>query len=176
MNALLKKIFAIALLPMVLAVSGCLISGTFVIVEDFSFTPPTSGLYFYAVNVTDDSDWADNKDKIDFIDEVGAEFYLTNNESAEVTFNAYVDDSGSGHTTVGAVQANATLVIDNLKVPANSTKHVTYAQSFQYITGLTRLKALAKSGKFDFYGTSSGNTGTTFTVDSAKVIITVSGG
>lgn len=175
MNSLLKKLFAIALLPMVLVLSGCLISGTFVIIDSFSFTT-TTGFYIYAVDVTDESDWADNKDKIDFIDEVGAEFYLRNTGSTDATFSAWVDDYGTNHANAGAVEANATLVIDSIMVPAGGSLNVSYAQSFNYITGIARLKALAKTGRFDFYGTSTGAVGTTFFLDSAKVIVTVSGG
>ncbi len=175
MNSRIKKVFATALLPVVLALSGCLISGTFVLIDKFTFTPMT-GFYFYAVDVTDESDWADNKDKIDFIDEVGAEFYLRNTGSSDATFSAWVDDFGSNHAAAGAVEASATLVIDSIMVPAGGSLNVTYAQSFQYISGIAILKALAKTGKFDFYGTSTGAVGSTFFVDSAKVIITVSGG
>ena len=37
-----------------------------------------------------------------------------------------------------------------------------------------RAKALAKLGQFEYYGTSTGNTGTSFVVDSGKVIVTFS--
>ncbi|MEE8576637.1 MAG: hypothetical protein V3T31_05225, partial [candidate division Zixibacteria bacterium] len=50
----------------ILLVTGCLVSGTFVIVEEFSFTGQT-GFYFYEVDITSEPDWEDHKDDIDFI-------------------------------------------------------------------------------------------------------------
>jgi hypothetical protein len=151
-----------------LAFGGCLIvSGTFIVVDDFSFTTYDQG-YYYQVDVTQEPDWQDHKDQIDFIDAVGFEMYITNASGAPATFDVWVDDFGTGTP----MQGTATKVLDQLTVPSGKSK-LTYAQSLSHIVGLTRLKALAKEGKFDYYGQSS--VGAQFTVDSGKVVITVSG-
>lgn len=83
-----------------LLAAGCLVSGTFVIVEDFTFTAQ-SGFYFHPVDITTECDWADHKDDIDQIDVVGVEFWITNTESGPGTFDAYVNDfSGATPTSV----------------------------------------------------------------------------
>lgn len=153
--------------------TGCLIvSGTFIIVKKFEFTAQ-DGFYFYQVDITQEPDWQEHKDKIDFVDVVGVEFYITSNESGDVTFNAYIDDySGLGPIPT-SIPSTATKIIDDLTVSPGVTK-ISYAQSLSIITGVTRLKALAKIGKFDYYGTSTGNDGNTFIIDSATVIVTFS--
>ena len=167
----MKILALVGLIAVAAIVSGCLVSGTFIIVDDFSFTA-ASGFYHYTVDITDNADWKDHKDDIDFIDVVGAEFYITNTGAAE-TFSVYVDDFGDVHATEGDVEANATPIIEDLTVNPGTTK-VTYAQSLGIIKNVARLKALAKTGQFEYYGTSSGNIGTDFVVDSGKVIITFS--
>lgn len=159
-----------------LLTAGCLISITLILVDTFSFTT-ASQFYFYEVDVTDEPDWEDNKDKIDFIDAVGFEFYITNNQNFEVTFDVWVDDHGQPqYTTVPQVEANTDQIINDLKVPASTANYkVTYAQSLAVLSNLEKLKALAKTGQLHYYGLASGGTFTSaFRVDSAKVIITVS--
>jgi hypothetical protein len=156
-------------------ITGCLlVSGTFVIVENIDFSSGTN-FYFYAVDVTSNSDWQDHKDNIDFIDAVGFELYGTNGTGSAVACNAYVDDY-TGGAVPGSVPASATNVLNNLTIPAGAF-HVTYAQSMASLANLTTLKSVAKTGKFDFYATvGEAPIGSiNFHFDSAKVIITVSG-
>lgn len=172
MRKLRNRFGLLGLIPVIMISAGCLISGTFIIVESFSFTAQ-SGFYFYQVDITDDPDWEEHADKIDFIDVVGVEFYITSNESSNVIFNAYIDDYGVSGPDPTSIPSSATKVIDSLTVEPGSSI-ITYAQSLSIITGVDRLKELAKMGKFDFYGESTGNDGTTFIIDSAKVIVTFS--
>ncbi len=148
-----------------LIISGCLlISGTFIVVAKFSFTTYDQH-YHYTVDVTGTSDWKDHKAEIDFVDAVGLEFYITNRASSAITFNVLIDDLGAGD----APGATATKIINNLTVQPGTT-HITYAQSLTFLTGLDRLKALAKKGQFEYYGEAS--VGDSLLVDSGKVVIT----
>jgi hypothetical protein len=167
----LFRLLGLALIAL-LAV-GCLVSGTFIIVEDFEFTAQT-GFYFYPVDITSEPDWEDHKDDINQIDVVGVEFWITSTESGPVTFDAYVDDFSGTTPTSLPVPATATKIIDAFTVNPGANQHITYAQSLTFIKGVDRLKALAKTGKFDYYGTSTGNEGNTFKIDSGKVVVTVS--
>lgn len=161
-----------SLFLLALGLNGCLVSGTFIIVEEIDFTA-ASGFYFYQVDITDDPDWEEHKDKIDFIDAVGVEFYITSTESIDVTFNVYIDDYSGPASSPTEVPSTATKIIDNLVVSPGVTK-ISYSESLGFLTGVDRLKALTKTGKFDYYGASSGNDGTTFVIDSGKVIVTFS--
>ncbi len=154
---------------------GCkdiLISGTFVFVETFDFTAQ-GGIYYESIDITTDSDWDEHKDKIDFVDAVGVEFFITSTEAGNVTFDAHIDDWAVLVTWPTSIPGTATQIIDGLVVEPGST-HVTYKQSLGFLMGLDRLKELAKLGQFNYYGESTGNDGTTFIVDSAKIIVTVS--
>ncbi|MCK5125735.1 MAG: hypothetical protein KAR42_05725 [candidate division Zixibacteria bacterium] len=173
MRKIINKLGLIGTAVVIAVLAGCLVSGTFIIVEDITFTA-SSGFYFYQIDFTDEDDWEDHKDKIDFIDAVGVVLYFTSTEASDVTFNVYIDDLSSG-TTPTSVPGTATKIIDDLIVAPGQTT-LTYAQSLSIITGLPRLKALAKTGQFDFYATSSSNTGGTFVVDSGKIVVTVSAG
>lgn len=169
------KILALAGLIVVAAVvSGCLVSGTFIIVEDFEFSAGDP-FYHYTVDVTDEPDWEDHKDDIDMVDAVGAEFYIRNTSGAAATFSVWIDDFDNIYADEGQLNASTTAakIIEDLEVPTGTTK-ITYAQSLGYIKNVDRLKALAKTGRFEYYGTSDATEGTNFFVDSGKVIVTFS--
>ena len=155
--------------------AGCyLISGTFIIVDTFKFTAQ-SGFYFYQVDITDEPDWIDHKDDIDFVDAVGVELYITSTETDPVTFSAFVDNYSGPLSSPSSVPTSAKAIIKDLTVPPG-THQVTYAQSLAILQNIDLLKALVKTGRFDYYGTSTGNDGNSFKIDSAKVIMTFSGG
>lgn len=174
MKKIMTKLSAATITALAFIAIGCIVSGTFIVVEDFSFTAQ-SEFYFYQVDITDDATWAEHKDDIQFIDVVGVEFYITSSETGPVTFDAWIDDYSGAGSNPTLVPSSATKIIDGFTVQPGVSK-ITYAQSLGILTGISRLKALAMIGQFDYYGTSSGNIGTSFVVDSAKIIITFSGG
>jgi len=177
MRILTGFLMLIGLLAVGLVFVGCpnyFISGTVVIVEEFTFTAE-HGFYFYRVDITDEEDWDDYKDDIGLVDAVGVELFITSEEPGDVTFSAYVDDySGPGPEPV-SIPGTATMIIDSITISPGFT-HLTYAQSLGFLTGVERLKDLVEEGQFDYYGESTGSDGETFIVDSAKVIMTLSGG
>jgi hypothetical protein len=176
MRTKLCKYILLLLGFVILIAPGCfeIVSGTFIIVETIYFTAET-GFYFYQVDVTDDAEWQKHKDDIDFIDAVGAEFYITNNTGADVTFNSYIDDySDPDLPEPVELPTTATKIIDDYTVSTGVSK-ISYSESLSIITGVDRLKALSKLGQFDYYGTSTANDGSLFIIDSIKIILTVSG-
>ncbi len=159
---------------------GCLVSGTFVIVETFEFTTQ-SGFYPEAINLSDNADWEEHRDKLDKIEIVGFELWITNNESTEWSYWAYMDDYDMSCQDVTCAEASTTkfLIFDTLTVlPATattqSTKYVSYAESFTYIKNLDKMKQMMFDGSFNFYGFAEGGTsGNGGAIDSIRVIITV---
>ncbi len=159
---------------------GCLVSGTFVIVETFEFSTQT-GFYPEAVNLSDNADWEEHRDKLDEVEVVGFELWITNNESVEWKYWAYMDDYDNNCQSLSCANASTTkfLVFDTLTVPAStsstgSTKYVTYAKSFNYIKNLDKVKKMIFDGSFNFYGyANGGGSGNGGTIDSIRVIITV---
>jgi len=175
MMKLLKNKLAVSMLAVAaIFLGGCLVSGTFIVVEVFTLNSPTSGLYSDAVDLTDNEDWQDHKDDIDRIDVVGFEVWMTNSSSS-LTYSAYLDDPQPAlYTTAGQVQANTTLILEDLEIPvtSGSEKVITYAESLTLIQNTETIRTLLKSGQFDYYALTSGSGSAT--VDSVKVVITVS--
>ena len=178
MKTILTGFSAAGLLAVLLMAGGCLVSATIVFVDDFAFTAQNSNLYYYEVNITNDADWKEYGDNIDQVDMVGIDVYITNNEAFAVTFQVYIDDAGDPQITDTAdLDDNATIVLDNFILPAGPgvQTHLTYGNSFQYLKNVETLKTLTEEGRFHAYGTASGATAAGFTVDSGKVIITLTG-
>lgn len=163
--------------------TGCLLSGTFVIVisiEKVDFTTRT-GFYYYHIDLSEEQDWLDHKDDIKDIDLVGFELWITNHEDVARTFSVYVDDDASlpdSNSSLTDVKSNATLVLDEFELDAGPNKQmrVTYGQSFKYLKNVETLKSLVEKGTFDYFGVSSGGTASGYTIDSARVIITFTAG
>ncbi len=168
-----KRIIIAALALSVLALSGCLVSGTFVFTDVFKLSI-TNGYSHWYVDVTDDSDWQDAKDNLDKIESIGFEMFITNPNQTDAVLDVYVSDppSTATLTSISAVQTNGTQVLDDFTVPAGVSKFkMTYSQSFSYLMNVEKLKTLAEGGAFHVYGLTSGST--SFSVDSAIVIITL---
>lgn len=183
----MKKLLSKCALPasLVLAglvIGGCLVSGTFVIVEDVQFAfRANHGFYWFPVDLTDNSDWKDHKDQIDDIDAVGFEFDIQNTSSEDCEFNVWfaaahgAADRNNFPVAFDSTGLGAVKVITGLKVAAGETRKVTYAESLGSITNLGEFKRIVKTGRFDYYGTSCGGTDDDlFIVTNGKVIVTVS--
>ena len=156
---------------------GCLVSGTFVIVETFSFSTQ-SGFYSDAINLDGNSDWEEHKDKLDKVEIVGFELWITNNEPEDWSFWAYMDDYDASCLSESCADESSTkfLVFDTLTIPAStgttgSTKYVSYVESFDYIQNLDKIREMVFDGSFNFFAYATGANGGV--VDSVRIIITV---
>lgn len=171
---------AVIVAASLLVMAGCLISGTFVVIADvgdFCFTA-ANPLYDYHIDLTTESDWEDHKDKIDFIDAVGFDFWISSSASGDVTFSVYVEEHGAPiRTTITDVKNNATEVFGGFTIASgDDDRHVTYGESLGYIKNIDALRTVVKSGMFNYYGLAEGGSVDNACIDSAKVIVTVSAG
>jgi hypothetical protein len=161
----------IGLAVIALGLAGCIVSGTFVLTEDFDFI--ISGeLFFYAVDITDEEDWEKRRDDIENIDAVGFEIAYDNDGSGPVTFSAYIDTYGEPtYTSVGELDANAVKILDDITLPVGMGK-ISYSQSLSNVMNIEAIKKLGLTGRFHFYGVASGGTGTFTILPGSKAIIT----
>lgn len=182
MKKLLSKKLLLGLVLLALVTSGCLVSATFVVVYDidFSFTAD-HGFYWYPVDLTDNSDWENHQDDIDDIDAIGFEFNIENTSGSDCSFNVWFApatgeaDLNDPPTTFDPVALGAVHVITDLSVAAGAIRTVSYAESLGHISSFEAFKAIVKSGRFDYYGTSCGGTDDDeFIVTDGSIIVTVS--
>jgi len=173
MKKIMKKLGVVGLISIALLVSSCIVAATFIIDEVIFFTPKNA-FYFEQVNLTTNEDWQEHSDKIDFIDAIGVEFYITSTAAGSVTFDAYVDDHSGFGADPSAVPVGAIKIIDDFTIDPG-IGGMTYLESLGEILELDTLKHYGKLGMFDFYVTTTGTVGTTFVIDSARVIATISG-
>lgn len=171
MSKILQKLGIMGTLLLALALTGCIVSATFIIDDVFYFTLK-GDFYFNQVDVTDDEDWEDHKDKIRLIDAVGFELFYTSYENGNVTIDAFVDHYSGFGSDPASVPTSATQVIDDFVIPPGIAK-MSYMQSLGAIDNLDSLKVLAKAGQFDVYVTSTGTVGSTLLIDSIRVIVTL---
>ncbi len=176
-----KKSLLLTLALTGLFITGCLVSGTYPIVEgiEFNFTQNT-GYYWYPMDLSDNEDWEEHIDKLDNIEAVGFDFWIENTSDENCAFTVMLKGMGNSiadknNPPAEITIAEFTLVFDNLTVAANSTRHLTYAESLGMITDQAALKSILMSGRFDYIGIGCGGTeDDPFIVTEGKIVITVS--
>ncbi|MCP4684166.1 MAG: hypothetical protein GY867_01860 [bacterium] len=179
MRRRLSKVSFVVLIAMALVFTGCLVSGTFVVVQgvDFDFTADT-GFYWYPVDLTGNAVWEDHEDDIDDIDAIGMQFSITNTSDVTTTFRAsFVKASGAVDlmSPPSSIPSGAVVVIDDLTVAAGATRHIGYLGSLAYIKNVEKLKEIIMTGRFDYFGESTGGTEDfAFEVRDGKIVVTIS--
>ena len=134
-----------------LIVSGCLLSGTFVM--DLSLNEmlfATQSMYTQQIDVTTNQTWQEHKDQIKDITDIGFAMKIENNSSLTAAGEIYLTDSGN-LATPAEVKSNATLILTGISVAPNSTKIITWSNSYQYIRNLAIIKEQIRSGSFWVY-------------------------
>ncbi len=182
MKQMIKHISFLSVLLGVIVLSGCLVTGTFVIdfrISDSDINDDNEEFIFFAVDLTEEDDWNDHKDKIKNIDNVGFQLWLTNNSTEAMSAKFYI----APHTATPAyadsndVKANADLILTGLSVSAGpgTEKHIDWPTSLSMIKNLDIIKNYAESGEFSIYIIKTPAT-IDFTLDSANVIVTFTAG
>jgi hypothetical protein len=131
-----------------LLVSGCWLLGiTLVLSYDIEDKPAYTDTYFngWFVDLTTEEDWQDHQDQLDEIYNLLFYGWITNYESTPATGRLYVYKDTTLHT-VGEVETNATLVLDGLIIPADTTVEVPLID-----LDLKPIRDLIMEGKFGLY-------------------------
>lgn len=158
-------------LAVVILLAGCgLLSIQVLVNEEIGTTSVPGDFFYYGVDVTDEEDWDDHKDDIEFVNYVTFDLYLRNPGGTDITFDGYIDDFANTACTNSACAAATTRFLRDITIPASSSRHIYAGQSFEFMENLEVMKALAESGQFHFYGVSTGGA---FVIDSGRVVVAI---
>lgn len=97
------------------------------------------------VDLTEESDWKDNQDKLDEIYSLYFYGWIQNYENTPAAGRLYVYKDTTLHT-VAEVESLATMVLDGLVIPADTTVEVPLIAM-----GLEPIRGLVMKGKFALY-------------------------
>lgn len=143
--------FAMALLVPIF-IAGCVASGTIIIVFDLDeFVSSSTGMEVVEVNLTTDSDYQDNKNKIKSIDQVTVAGTLTNLEPVANQAEIWLAYTGS-YATPAEVRLNATRVFVSPVIPGDGEVFIEWADGLSYVENVGELKDAAEVGLFWLYG------------------------
>ncbi len=143
--------FAAALLVPIY-IAGCIASGTIIITYDIDeFISSSSGIWNEEIDLTTNSDYNDNKDKIKSIDQVTVTGTLTNLEDSTAQAEIWLADTGN-YATQAQVRANATRIFTSPPIPGNSAIFISWSDGLSHIENLGALKDAADGSHFWLYG------------------------
>lgn len=146
--ALLAMTFALSLV-----VTGCIVSGQFIVLlagtDTIESSDPDLDPLF--VDVTEEDIWQDHSDEIQAIVDIKFECeFVNNNDSDSAHGELWISDVG--YSTVEDVRENATRVFSGLALGPGGSKEVKFSESADYIENLDTVLDLLEEGQFYVYG------------------------
>ncbi len=169
-----------AVLPLLLVAAGAgclLVSGQITIVQDFGSDLATSELNVYElfVDLNDNSDYEEHKDKIKSLETIGFVVAITNLGSMQAKGEGYLSLTKLDVVTPAAVRAGATriLFVDD-PIEWGETRNITFEDSQAYIENFDKIEEAIKDGSIYFYGIT--DTGQNVKYENMKLIATVNFG
>jgi hypothetical protein len=168
-----------------LLVCGCtLIAGTFTLtleLDDPTTVTSASSVEGTDIDLNNESDYRDNKDKLKDVTDVAVLGRFTNNSSSATTVEVWIIPTppGTPYTTEAQVEAapGAKPLWGPFTLAGNETKVIGWDESAALINkaGLDELLAQAKGdGVFSAYALGGG--GYNFTITKGAVVVTISAG
>ena len=149
-------IFMAAVLALV--IGGCLVTGQNTLTQGVDATAVTkTAVTRIPINLDDEPDYRDNKDKIKSIDELSVVAIITNNRAAPARARLYLSNDET-LTTVDEVETEATLVFESPEVPASAKLKIHWADGFKYVQNRKAIeKEILGDGIFQLYAIADGD-------------------
>ena len=133
-------------------IAGCVASGTIIITYDIAeFISSSSGMHIEEIDLTENEDYEDSKDKIKSIDQVTVTGTLTNLEDSTTQAEIWLADTGD-YATQALVRDNATMIFISPIIPGDSAIFISWSDGLNHIENLGALKDAAEGGHFWLYG------------------------
>jgi len=161
--------------------AGCLVSGTFVIDLDIDNTDISteSEFQYFIVDLTDNEDWEDHRDKIEFIDNIGFQLWVENNGASNAGVEFYITrDFSVDIDNAQEVRDNAIRVLSGLTLVSDDN-YIDWPTSLGLVENLDSLKSIVLTENdedtddgFVIYALTT-TLPFEITIDSATVIVTV---
>ncbi len=159
-----------------LLLTGCIVVGTFVIDYEFASNDGFDGLAQFDIDLTEEEDWNDHKDKIKNIDNVGFVLKATNHDDDAVDVEMYIDSiEAPYYLDAGDVIANTVKILDDVTFAASGVTTIDWPTSLSKVKNVSTLKNYAESGVFRIYIVSD-QSSVDVTIDFGVVVVTVTAG
>lgn len=156
--------------------AGCIMVGTFVIDYEFASDENFDGLMSFDIDLTEEEDWEEHKDKIKDIDNVGFVLQVANNDDEDVDVEMYIDAVGEPiYYELEDIQANMDIILDNVTFAASGVTTIDWPTSLTKVKNVAILKDYAESGVFRIYLVSD-QTSVDVTIEFGVVAVTVTAG
>ncbi len=152
-NTKLYPAFLACALALSLVVTGCIVSGQFVVVIAGTSTISSGDdtLDYLEVDLNDNETWQEHQEDIQAIVDIKFECEFVNNlDTATADGELWI--STELYTEVDQVRDNATRVFSVLNLAASEVRPVPFSESSDYIENLDTVLDLLESGRFYVYG------------------------
>ena len=152
MKRVARGLLGLFILAAVLVLTGCIVSGQFVVVIDWGGLVSTDqSLNSEHVDLTTNPTWNDHKDDIQDIVDVKFKVTIQNLATTAATGEVYV--SKDSHSTLAGLYAGGgTRILHGIVIDPSAERTIDFDESVTYREHLDELLGLVKDGKFYIYG------------------------
>jgi hypothetical protein len=156
-----------------LVIGGCLLTGQTTLTQDVDVTAVTKGsVTRIPIDLNDEPDYKDNKDKINSVDELSVVAILTNNRPVPAKARLYLSNDET--LTIDNVETEATLVFESPEVPASDILKIKWADGFKYVQNRKAIEAeIFGDGIFQLYAVALGDDADLNVDVKAEIVITI---
>lgn len=148
----MKKTISIALAAALALLGGCLVTGQITLFQSIDEVPTTNvAMLPIAVDLNDEEDYVEHKDKIKSVDEISVVAIIKNNLNTDADVKMYLSDD---FLTIDDISdpTKATLVFDGPTVPASGTLRIGWTDGFRYLVNeKVLINQVLGDGKFYLY-------------------------
>ncbi|MEZ5360022.1 MAG: hypothetical protein R3F48_14495 [Candidatus Zixiibacteriota bacterium] len=188
-----KRLYPIVVVALFLAAfGGCIMTATVIVTAKLSPNDVGQPIHItnddytgsrIIVDLTEDEDFDEYKDKIKNIDNIGFYLEASNPTFTPVTFQLFLEPDISKDWTDPEmpVDSGSYLIFTGVQVPARTQSTatgkliVTWEESIQYINELDVVKEYLEKGEFSIYPNVVPRDNFNITVDSLVLIVTLTG-
>jgi hypothetical protein len=174
------KRLLIALLAVGLLVGGCIVTGNLFIEIDVGDLTANAGENFASeeVDLNDYSEYRDNKEDLNSVDDVAFVAKVTNTSNNPATGQIYVVPEDqiqvAPSSKLATIPSDAILIFDGLEIAAGQTRKISLNESYDYLRNFEEGREVILGEEFTIYFTSE-TTPFTLQIEDLVFILTING-
>lgn len=150
---LMSKVALAALVLMLTLGASCITTGNVVVVEYIGDMVGQTDTHFEKaeVNLKDNPDWRDHKDKLNSVDDIGFACKIYNDTNVTATGQVYISQKQYTEISDLRTRPDVYKILDGIIVAPHTTKEIKWEDSYGYLSNFDNAKTIVYDESEVFY-------------------------